>query len=288
MVDCNDNFARARSVLIAPAVRADFLEKLAKRGADVVFIDCEDAVPAANKAEARRLAAAATDTLSASGCNVVVRVNATDSVWFNDDVAALSSAVSAVVVPKVETVEQVDHIAAALDAAGQPKVAVVAGLETAAGVLEARQILAHHRVAAAYFGAEDLIADVGGRRTESNAEVAAARAMTSLAAAAAGKPVWDQVVTEFNNSDRFVREATEAANMGYRGKLCIHPTQVALANEAFAPSAEEQDRARRLLDAYERAVASGVAAIDFEGQMVDEPLAEQARRLLDRASDGGR
>ena len=93
-------------------------------------------------------------------------------------------------------------------------------------------------------------------------------------------PTLDQVVTDFRNDERFVEECADARALGYAGKLCIHPGQVALANVAFTPTAEEIDRARRLLTAYERACAGGVAAIDFEGQMVDEPLAAQARRIL--------
>ena len=98
-------------------------------------------------------------------------------------------------------------------------------------------------------------------------------------------PVLDQVVTDFRDDDRFVREAAEARALGYAGKLCIHPGQVVLANAAFVPSAAEVDRARRLLAAYEAASAAGVAAIDFEGQMVDAPLATQARRVLDLADE---
>ncbi len=277
------SFSRARSVLIAPAVRADFLAKLPGRGADVVFIDCEDAVPAGAKAEARQLAAEAVPVLAEAGCTVVIRINASDSEWFDDDVSALAPQVAAVVVPKVETVDQLDVVGERLDAAGLGAVGVVAGLETAVGVHDARSLLSHDRIVAAYFGAEDLIADLGGVRTESNAEVAAARAFTAIAARVAQKPLWDQVVTDFRNDDRFMREATEARNMGYQGKLCIHPGQVALSNSAFTPSTEELDRARRLLEAYDDASANGLAAIDFEGQMVDEPLAVQARRLLARA-----
>ncbi len=279
------DFSQARSILIAPAVRADFLAKLPSRGADLLFIDCEDAVPAAAKNEARSLAAEATTTLGEQGCAVVVRVNATESEWFGGDVAGLSSAVAGVVIPKIETLEQIDAATSALDRAGLTAIGIVAGLETALGVYEARHLLQHDRIVAAYFGAEDLIADLGGVRTESNDEVASARALTALAARIANKPLWDQVVTDFRNNERFSREATEARNMGYVGKLCIHPAQVTLARDAFTPSKDEVDQARRLLAAYEEASAGGLAAIDFEGRMVDEPLAIQARRLLDRVRE---
>ncbi len=278
-------FSRARSVLIAPAVRPDFLAKLGGRGADVVFIDCEDAVPAGAKEQARGLASDAATNLVGAGCTVVVRVNATGSSWFVGDIAALAPQVAAVVVPKIESVEQLDGVAESLNESGLSAIGVVAGLETALGVHDARKLLEHDRVVGAYFGAEDLIADLGGVRTESNAEVDAVRALTAIAARIANKPLWDQVVTDFRNDTRFEREASEARNMGYAGKLCIHPGQVELANMAFTPSPAEIEHARRLLQAYGEASAKGVAAIDLDGQMVDEPLAVQARRLLERAGE---
>jgi citrate lyase subunit beta/citryl-CoA lyase len=157
---------------------------------------------------------------------------------------------------------------------------VLAGIETALGVADARILLAQPRVAAAYFGAEDFIADMGGIRSEGNMEVLYARSQVALAGRLAGVPTLDQVVTDFRNDGAFERETREARALGFRGKLCIHPRQVPLANAGFLPSPAEVEHARRLLLAYERASASGVAAIDFEGQMVDEPLAARARQIL--------
>jgi citrate lyase subunit beta/citryl-CoA lyase len=135
-------------------------------------------------------------------------------------------------------------------------------------------------VQAAYFGAEDFIADMGGVRTRESREVLYGRSQVALAARLAGVPALDQVVTDFKDDAFFRSECADARALGYRGKLCIHPQQVALANAAFVPSPEEVDHARRLLRAYEKASAEGVAAIDFEGQMVDEPLASRARQIL--------
>ncbi len=111
------------------------------------------------------------------------------------------------------------------------------------------------------------------------------RTRVALAGRLAGVPTLDQVVTDFRNDEAFAREVREARALGYRGKLCIHPAQVAVANRGFVPTAEEVDFARRLLDAYERASAEGLAAIDFEGQMVDEPLAARARQILAAAEE---
>lgn len=275
-----------RSVLIAPAVRPDFLAKLPGRGADMLFVDCEDAVPANAKAEAREVARSTVPDLADAGCQVIVRVNAVASEWFEADVLeGVAPEAVAVVIPKVESLAGLDQASEMLDRAGLDHIGIFAGFETALGVADARPLLAHPRVVAAYFGAEDYIADMGGVRTESNAEVHVARSMTVLAARLAGVPIVDQVVTDFRNDQVYDLEASQARNLGYAGKLCIHPSQVAIANAAFSPSSDELDRARRLLAAYDEASARGVAAIDFEGQMVDEPLASQARNTLARADN---
>ena len=270
---------RLRSILFAPAVRPDLVAKTPRAGADAVVIDLEDATPVNAKDDARAALADLVDAIRAEAA-VLVRVNDLDTPWFTADLAALPAGLAGVVVPKVETVSGLDTVTAALADAGHLGLPVLAGLETALGVADARPLLAHPAVAAAYFGAEDFIADMGGVRTGSNAEVAHARGAVALAARLAGVRVVDQVVADFRDDDRFRREATEARAMGYAGKLCIHPGQVGLANDAWTPTEAEIDDARRLLAAYEEASAGGVAAIDFEGRMVDEPVAAQARRLL--------
>ena len=275
--------ARLRSVLFAPAVRPDLVAKTPRAGADAVVIDLEDATPVNAKDDAR--AALGELVGSVPGGNVFVRVNDLDTEWFAADVAALPDSLAGVVVPKIETVEGLDTIAATLQSAGHGDLAVFGGVETALGVADSRALLAHPVVQAAYFGAEDFIADMGGVRTAGNAEVAHARSSVALAGRLAATPVVDQVVADFRDDDRFRREAAEANAMGYAGKLCIHPGQVGLANDAWTPAPEQLDEARRLLAAYEAAAADGVAAINFEGRMVDEPVAVQARRLLTLAED---
>ena len=212
------------------------------------------------------------------------RVNAVASEWFADDInGGVVPEVAAIVVPKIDSVDALNTVSAALEANGLGHIGVIAGIETALGVADARLLLAHERVIAAYFGAEDFIADMGGIRTASNEEVL--RGAVALAARLGGVPLLDQVVTDFRDDDRFIAECAQARAIGYSGKLCIHPGQVALANAAFIPSADEVDRARRLLEVYENATSEGLAAIDFEGQMVDEPLAVQARRIIATADE---
>jgi citrate lyase subunit beta / citryl-CoA lyase len=272
---------RLRSLLFAPAARADLVGKLPRAGADAVCLDCEDGTAPSRKAEAREVARTLGAELAAAGEQVWVRVNGADTGWFADDVAeAIPVGAAGVVLPVVERLEQLDRAGEALAAAGHRGLPVLAGLETARGVVDARTLLEYPAVAAAYFGAEDLIADLGGVRTPGNAEVAHARAAVALAARVAGVPVLDQVTTDFRDADRFTREAHEARAMGYTGKMCIHPAQVALASAAFTPTGDEVAAARRVVEAAEAGAAAGEGVVVVDGRMVDGPLIAQARRVL--------
>jgi citrate lyase subunit beta/citryl-CoA lyase len=124
---------------------------------------------------------------------------------------------------------------------------------------------------------------MGGVRTPGSREVLYARSRVVLAARLAGVHPLDQIVAGYGDEAAFVADADEGRALGYRGKVCIHPNQVAWANRVFAPSPEQLERARRLLDAYEAAARSGDAVIVFDGQMVDEPMARRARALLEDA-----
>jgi citrate lyase subunit beta/citryl-CoA lyase len=256
-----------RNMLFVPGNKPDLAAKASKWSPDVVVLDLEDAVPIQDKVAAREMVRDAAAGLAGSA-TVCVRINPPGSEWFEGDVAALPDGIAAVVVPKFES--PIDL--------GRP---VVAGIETVRGVLTAADALAGS-TAACYFGAEDYIADLGGIRTGSNEEVAHARAMVAMAARLAGIPALDMVTLDFHDADRFGREAREARALGYAGKLCIHPSQVALAADSFRPSVEELDWAHRLLEAFREAQGTTIA---FEGQMVDEVVARRARAILAVSDD---
>ncbi len=270
---------RIRSLLFAPAVRPDLVRKGPATGADAIVIDLEDATPPNAKDAARSSLRELVSELGAT-TSVFARINDITSPWYDDDLASLPRGLAGIVVPKIETSEGLDHLQQDLAALNIATGTIIGGLETALGVADARVLLDHPVIDVAYFGAEDFIADMGGVRTGDNTEVIYARSQVALAGRLAATPTIDQIVANFRDDHRFRREAVEARSLGYSGKLCIHPTQVTIANEAFTPSADEVDRARRLLAAYAEATASGVASIAFEGQMVDEPVAVQARRVL--------
>jgi citrate lyase subunit beta/citryl-CoA lyase len=271
-----------RSLLFAPASRPDVLEKLPRSEPDAVVIDLEDAVPADGKAAARVHAREVGERLALAHPEMAVhvRVNGVASPWFAADVAdALGPWLAGVVVPKLESVAHVESVARALDGASLAGTPVVAGIESMAGVARVEEVL-RPPVAVAYFGAEDFIADIGGVRTEAGREVLYARSRVALAARMADVHPIDQIVASFSDTDRFLTDANEGRAIGYRGKMCIHPSQVPLAHQVFSPSEAELDRARRLLAAYEEAERAGEAAIVFDGEMVDEPMARRARAII--------
>jgi citrate lyase subunit beta/citryl-CoA lyase len=173
-----------------------------------------------------------------------------------------------------------------LQANGLSHLAVIVGIETAAAVERASDLL-HSPVTAAYFGAEDFAADMGGERTPEGLEVLYARSRVVIAARLAGVVALDQVVPDFHDDDRFIADARSGRAMGYGGKLCIHPSQPPLANSVFSPSPKEVERARQLLEAHRAAAAEGSGIIVFEGQMVDEPMVVRAETVLARASLAG-
>jgi citrate lyase subunit beta/citryl-CoA lyase len=270
---------RLRSLLFAPAVRPDLLRKLPRAGADAVVIDCEDATPPASKGEGRENARTIGAELALEGVAVFVRVNGVTTQWFAEDLAVgVPDGGAGIIVPMVEDTRQLDEVASRL--ATTPGIEVVAGLETAAGVARARELLAHPVVTAGYFGAEDFIADMGGVRTDSNLEVLHARSEVALAGRLGRVPVLDQVVVAYGDTVRFQREAAEARALGYSGKMCIHPDQVGLAHAAFTPSEREVEAARRLIAAFEEAEQRGSAVIVVDGRMIDGPLVAQARRVV--------
>ncbi len=272
-----------RSLLFAPGNRADVLAKLPRSSPSAAVIDLEDAVPPDRKDEARAVAHRVAPEL-VDAVRLMVRVNAVDTADFPDDVRhGLPAGLTGVVVPKLESAAMVDEVAGLLDSVGHPDLPIVAGLETVAGVVDARTVTTHPRVRWCYFGAEDYVADLGGIRTTSNHEVATARAQVGQAAALGGVQAIDMVVADFGDADRFRREAGEARALGFSGKLCIHPAQVPLATGAFRPTDEELAWAEAVVDAYDAALARGDASIQVDGGMVDEPVARRARALLAEA-----
>jgi citrate lyase subunit beta / citryl-CoA lyase len=272
-----------RSVLFTPATRPDRVVKLPETGADLGVVDLEDAVAPNAKTEARGLALRACAELasSAPGFAVAVRVNAPRSEHVASDLAeGVARSAAFVMVPKVETADDVRMVRSALDDQGMADVGIIAGIETGAGVLGCADIAASGLVTVLYFGAEDYISDIGGERTPEGREVLYARSHVALVARVHGLRALDQIVASYTDDDQFRRDAAAGRSLGYAGKLCIHPRQVALARQAFTPSPQAVERARHLVDTYEAALEAGVGVVTFDGQMVDQPMLQLARAVI--------
>jgi len=255
------------ALLFCPADRPDRYRK-ALDAADVVVLDLEDAVPAANKANGRKaLLSAPMDPARA-----IVRVNAAATAEHTADIAALRrTRYRMIMLPKAEEASQLTPLASWQ---------VVALCETPLGVLNAAQIAAAPNVIALMWGAEDLIAAIGGRTSRSpgghyRLVATHARSSVLLAAAAHGRAAIDAVYTDFRDLDGLAAEAQDAAASGFALKACIHPSQVPAVRRAFRPDAAEVAWAERVMAA---ARSGGAVAVD--GQMIDGPLIRQAEAIL--------
>jgi citrate lyase subunit beta/citryl-CoA lyase len=278
--ETSDLLAGVRTLLFVPADRPDRIAKALGSGADAVIVDLEDAVLAGRKDAAR---AALADVLGARPGDaaepvVLVRVNALDTEHAEADLETVrqQTAVDGVVVPKAE--------AAGLERIGGDALALVALVETAAGVLDARDIARVPAVAALMLGTIDLGAELAIDVTPDGPELVLARSQLVLAAAAAGlrSPI-DGVWPDVGDSEGLRREAEMARRLGFGAKACIHPRQLDVVRATFAASEDRLAWAARVVAAFEAAERDGQGATSVDGQMVDRPVLERARQLLARA-----
>jgi len=276
-----------RSKLFVPGARPELFTKALAGDADALSFDLEDSVPEAGKAQARTAIAdlLADPALAASGKCVIVRTNASDSAHFAADLAAMAHArVDLLNIPKLESVAQVQAIAAQLEAAEQANglarpIGLLLNIETPAGLRHAPELAAAHpRVAGLQLGLADLFAVNGIARTPAN--VHAALFALKMAAAQAGVFAYDSAWPTVSDEAGFHTEAAMARDLGFLGKSCIHPRQVAWANAVFSVSEDRLDEARRIVAAAAAAETSGRGAFLFEGRMIDTPFLRQAQMLL--------
>ena len=273
-----------KSILFAPGNKPETLAKLPRSAPDGAIIDLEDSVPIDQKATARTIAKKVASTLIAKNTNlrVFIRINATNSNFFNDDISmGFPDGLAGIVIPKLESVKEVAKATDALDAANNPGLLIMAGLETVTGIINSVEITSCPQIRWCYFGAEDYVADLGGIRRSDNLEVLFARSQIAQAARLTETKAFDMVVTNFNDKNRFTLEAELARSMGYTGKLCIHPKQVSLANKAFSPKSSEITWAMRVTEAYATGQSKGQSVITLDGEMIDEPVAKRAQAILD-------
>lgn len=265
----------AASWLFVPGDRGERFGKAAASGADMVILDLEDAVAPDAKAGARRAVA----RWLAGGGSACVRVNAASTASYREDLAALAGCggVSAVMVPKAEDPADVVALRDRL-----PEVPVIALVETAVGVDRARDLADAVSPGRLAFGSVDFALDIGA--TEDELPLLLARSSLVLAARLGGLPApLDGVTRVLDDPEILAGDARRGLALGFGGKLCIHPRQVPVVNDIFTPGADEVARARQLI-----AAAAGGGARSVDGQMVDRPIVERAKRVLARADQAVR
>jgi citrate lyase subunit beta/citryl-CoA lyase len=278
-----------RSLLFAPANHARRVEKALTLGADAVILDLEDAVATAEKPEARPLIIEALEKPRTG--KLYVRVNALSTEWsYGDIVVAVRAGLDGIVLPKVEHAHELrtaDWLIGNLEQARDlPRgtVDLIPIIETGLGVSNLAAICgAGTRVRRLAFGAGDFTLDMGMTWTRDETELLPHRAACVLASRAGGlEPPVDTVWADLRDNEGFVASAKKASALGFQGKMCIHPDQIGPANAAFTPDEAAVARARRIVAAFEKAEADGLASIQLDGQFIDYPIVQRARRVLEQ------
>lgn len=280
-----------RSFLFAPGNHVRRVEKALTLAADAVILDLEDAVAISEKAATReRVVQAAQQPRNG---RLYIRVNAHSTEWcYADLVAVVRAGVDGLILPKVETPGQLraaDWVMSNLEAErGLPVGAIdlVPIIETALGVANigaiARSCPRTKRMA---FGAGDYTLDLGMVWSRDELELLPARAAVVNASRAAGiEPPLDTVWADLRDVEGFALSAKRAADLGFQGKMCIHPDQIATANAAFSPSPDQLAWALRVIAAFDEAEAKGLASIQLDGQFIDYPIVQRARQVAARGA----
>ena len=271
-----------RSVLYMPAANGRALEKAKTISADAIIFDLEDAVAPDAKPDARARAVAAVQSGEYGNRELTIRCNGLDTEWGADDIAAAGAASpSAVVIPKVDTVEQVDAVSAQLDAAGASVDTMIwPMIETPTAMFNVRSIAAHPRVAVLVMGTNDLAKELRSPIVTGRHPLVAHLATALLAAREAGKVILDGVYNDVKNPDGFAAECQQGMEMGFDGKTLIHPSQVDPTNDVWAPGADEIEYAERVIAAFDEAVAAGKGVVTVDGRMIENLHVDNARRVL--------
>ncbi|MBT5553505.1 MAG: CoA ester lyase [Ilumatobacter sp.] len=271
-----------RSVLYMPAANERAIEKAKAIPADAIIFDLEDAVAPDAKPAARAQAVAAVRSGEYGNRELTIRCNGLDTEWGASDIAAAGAASpSAVVIPKVDTVEQVDAVSAQLDAAGASESTLIwPMIETPTAMFNVRSIAAHPRVAVLVMGTNDLAKELRSPIVAGRHPLVPHLATALLAAREAGKVILDGVYNDVKDPDGFAAECRQGMEMGFDGKTLIHPSQVEPANDVWAPSADEVEYAQRVIAAFDEAVAEGKGVVTVDGRMIENLHVDSARRVL--------
>lgn len=274
-----------RSVLYIPASKDRALAKAQTLPVDAIIFDLEDAVAVEEKENARHLLAETLATRDYGARAKIVRLNGFDTEWGQADLDVIAAAKpEAVLLPKVNTAADVETLAALLDARPETAETMIwTMMETPLGMLNAASIAAAPRMAGFVMGTNDLAKELDSRFRSDRLPMQSGLGLCLLAARAYGLVAVDGVYNAFKDDEGLRAECDQGRDMGFDGKTLIHPAQVAIANDAFAPSEGELDLATRQIAAFEQAEASGQGVAVVDGKIVENLHVATARQLLAKA-----
>lgn len=286
-----------RSLLYVPANAGRFVARAHERGADAIILDLEDAVVPREKEAARAALREAVPAVGRGGASVLVRVNGDPVLLDADADAACRAGADGLMVPKVRSPDTLHRLGTRLEEAerraGRAPLRLVPLIEDPGAVLDARPIAAAGpRVLGVATGGEDLATAMDAEPTADLLRLP--RLLVHLAAKSAGVLSFGMMrsIADYRDAAAIAASAREARALGFDGASCVHPSVVPILNEAFAPAPAALDRARRMVAAFERAATENRGAFAFEGEMVDLPIVERARRLIartgERRANGGK
>lgn len=272
-----------RSVLYMPGANERALEKAKTLPADALILDLEDAVAPDAKVEARQRVCAAAASGEYGSREVTIRVNGLDTEWHADDIkAAAKAGPAAIVVPKVNSADEVRQLEAALADAGAPEhTKIWAMVETPVAMLHAEEIAAaSDRLTTLVMGTNDLAKELHAEFIPGRAPLLTGLSLCLLAARATGKVILDGVFNDVKDADGFEAECVQGRQLGFDGKTLIHPSQLEPCNRVFAPAAEEVERSERIIAAFEQAQREGLGVATVDGRMIENLHVDNARRIL--------
>lgn len=285
-----------RALLFMPGDSLRKIEKAATLNVDAVIMDLEDGVAMSRKDEARQIVFRALQEVDFGRTERMVRINPVGSGLESDDLnLTLPGKPEGYVLPKVENARQVQRISAEIayierrEGWEKNTIRLLAIIETALGVANVREIAGSDaRLDALIFGAEDLAGSIGATRTREGWEVFYARSAVVIHAVAFNLQPIDTVFVDLNDLEGLANEAAQAAQMGYTGKLAIHPQQIEPITQVFTPTDEAIAHAQRLIEAYQAHQSGGIGAFVLDGKMVDAPMVRAAQHVLARARAAGK
>ena len=285
-----------RTLLFVPGNNPGQLVKAEIYGADSVIFDLEDAVSVHEKDAARDLVRHYLLAMRPDNCRVGIRINAQDTPYYEEDVRAMVPLKPDFLrLPKSETAENMQKLDELITECEKKagievgSIKIIATIETALGVYNAYQIAkGSPRVIAIGLGAEDFRTDMKMTRSDDGQEILFARNLISLSAHAAGVMPLDYVYSNFMNAEGFTADVKFGKMLGFTGKSVIHPSQVPLVHEVYNPTEKEIEHAKRVVAAYEEALAKNAGVVALDGKMIDMPIVTRAKNTLEYAKASGK